>query len=363
MNASSRTQVGDRPAPDRPLRPSEIEGRLTALLDRIDAQGLERLDDRDVEDLGKLYRATAARLAHQRAFGASTVREQRLNALVTRAHAVVYGRPQRRPFLATLSYQVMAFPLTIRRTWPYHVAAGAILVLAGVYGYFGSAEDPDWTRSFTFPGDERTPYATEAELLATLRDGREMGSGRKAAFAAQLWQNNTKVALIAYFLGFLACVPTVLALGMNGLMLGTYSFTFHQKGLAYEWWAWILPHGITEMLSIVLLAGGGLMVGHRVIAPGERTRAEALRAVRADAVRLVCFAFPLLFVAALIESFVRQSHLTDGARYVFAGLTALFWIGYLGFVRPTRDAVEQVIAPATVAQRAVPLPTEDELLG
>lgn len=349
-----------------PRTREELWERLRALIALVDKGGFERLTDRQVEDLGVLYRAAATHLAYQRVFGASARRKEELNQLVSRAHAIVYGRtPRTKARGSWFLWSFLAFPVTVRNSLRYHALAALLLVLGAVYGYFGAAADPDWTLSFVFPGDDRTPYASRDELLETLRAGRggEVDSASKTVFAAVLWQHNTKVALFVFFTGFLAAIPTVLLMLQNGIMLGTYTYTFTVHDLGYEWWAWILPHGITELLAIVLLAGGGLWIGHIVIAPGDRGRAARFRGIRGDLVRLVCFAFPMLFLAALIESFVRQSQLGDTGRYVFAAISAIVWGLYLGLVRPPRRLIELQTAPVTVAERAVPLPTAGEILG
>jgi len=93
---------------------------------------------------------------------------------------------------------------------------------------------------------------------------------------------------------------------MNGAFLGVYTHTFHSSGLAWEWWAWLLPTVSTELLAIVLLSGGGLFIGHQIVSPGRKSRADALREARGHIIRLLLFAFPMLLLAALIEAFVRQ---------------------------------------------------------
>ena len=184
------------------------------------------------------------------------------------------------------------------------------------------------------------------------------GLGEKSAFAAFLWQHNTKIALTSFFSGLLAGLPSALLITYNGSVLGTYTQTFHAHGLAFEWWAWILPHGVTELLALVLLAGGGLWIGRLVLLPGQARRLELFRASRGDLFRLALFAFVMLLIAALIESFVRQSALSDPARYVFAACTALFWVAYLGFARAPAGAAQRILAARSVAERAVPLPDE-----
>lgn len=361
----------------RPLTREALWQRLDDLVSKAE-RGLERLSDDEVEEVGKVYRAAATHLALVRTFGASVRQREELNRLVSRAHSLIYGRPPRGRNATAFLLSFLAFPETVRRTWRYHVLAALLLALGGLYGYVGAARDPEWALEFV-AGDTRTPYASRVELHASLMGGRpadsvdldaeeaaahrEIGAGEKAQFAAFLWQNNTKAALMALFSGFLLGLPTVLILLINGNLIGVYTHIFTSHGLTYEWWAWILPHGITELGAVVLLAGGGLAVGHAVLAPGERSRRDAFRDIRSDVTRLAMFAFPMLFLAALFESFVRQSGMSEALRYVFALATAVFWAGYLGWGRLPDAARRGLAERRTIAERAVPLPVNEEILG
>jgi len=338
-------------------------------LDRIvtkAAGSVKKLRPEEVERLSKLYRAAANWLAVLRGMGGTARTTEDLNRLVARAHSVVYARVARRRTGLGMLWSFLAFPVTVRATWRYHLLAAFLLVLGVIYGYVGAARDPDWSLGFSFgAGDDRTQFADRERLRQTLLHGRagEMDADAKAVFAAFLWQNNTRVGLLCFFLGFLCGLPTVLLLVYNGALLGTYTHTFHRAGLAYEWWAWLLPHGVTELLAIVLLAGGGLWIGHMLLAPGTRSRRERLRLARADVVRLLVFAFPMFFVAALLEAFLRQSSLGDAVRYAVAAVSAAAWLLYLGLTRPGEATLARLRAPAGLLDRAVPLPDREEVLG
>jgi len=77
--------------------------------------------------------------------------------------------------------------------------------------------------------------------------------------------------------------------------------------------------------------------------------AEALVDAGAEAARTAVGIAGMLAVAAFIESFVRQSHLTTNERFVYAGLTGLFWTVYFaqGFLWRTGRG-DQSLAEATV---------------
>ena len=343
--------------------------QLEGLLERVERGGAKVLTDKQLGEMGRLYRAATTHLAQARSFGASSRRRDYLNALVTRGHAALYGRSQAGSARQVLIWSPLVFPQVVRKTWPFHLTAFLLILLAGIYGYRGAMADPEWALEVMPGGETRTPFASRSELEDTLLWGRpgqgatEMSGGAKAAFASFLWSHNTRVGLLAFFSGALAGVPTIVLDLFNGLVLGVYTATFHRHGLAYQWWAWILPHGVTEFLAIILLSGGGLLIGYQVIAPGSLSRVEALRRVREQALHIIIFGFPMFFVAAGFESWVRQSGMSDEGRYVFAAVTAIFWTCYLLWGRVPEGVLKRREADATLAEKPVPTPTEQELLG
>ena len=148
---------------------------------------------------------------------------------------------------------------------------------------------------------------------------------------------------------------------VNGLVLGIYTAMFHRQDLAWEWWAWILPHGVTEILAIVLMSGGGLLIGYRIVNPGHDSRVAALQGIRREILYLLIFAFPMFFVAALIESFVRQSGLSDTGRYLFAAATLVFWIFYLRWGKVPESVRTRFAAERTAAELVNHLLTAQEI--
>jgi uncharacterized membrane protein SpoIIM required for sporulation len=124
-------------------------------------------------------------------------------------------------------------------------------------------------------------------------------------------------------------VPTVYLLLYNGMLLGAFTALHHRAGIYTDYWAWILPHGITEISAIVLCGGVGLLLGKSVLSPGELTRTESLRRAGNEAAPVCLGVAGMLVVAAMIESFLRQSQLSTESRLVFAAASAVAWIAYL----------------------------------
>ena len=84
--------------------------------------------------------------------------------------------------------------------------------------------------------------------------------------SAQLLRSTILAAIAA------VVIPVFYLLFSNGVMLGAMSALYHSRGMALDWWGWILPHGVTELLAIVLCGAAGLVQGQAVVFPGRRTR-------------------------------------------------------------------------------------------
>jgi uncharacterized membrane protein SpoIIM required for sporulation len=137
------------------------------------------------------------------------------------------------------------------------------------------------------------------------------------------------VGILALATGVLAAVPTIVLMLVNGMILGVFAAIHQEAGIYSEMWAWILPHGITEIGAIILCGGVGLMFGKAVVRPGAMSRDEALLQAGREAALVCCGVAGMLVLAALIESYIRQSNLSTGARLTFAASTALFWAAYI----------------------------------
>lgn len=119
-----------------------------------------------------------------------------------------------------------------------------------------------------------------------------------------IFKNNAINSLLALVLGIgFGFVPFFLA-AVNGLFLGMVAEVFStQKGILFVLAA-ILPHGIIELPMVLLSAAIGLRLGYEMyqFLKGERTnlKQEFKQGLWFYLVRIA----PLLFVAAVIESYV-----------------------------------------------------------
>lgn len=294
-----------------------------------------RLAPDELGRLDVLYRRTTAQLAQvgTRTRDAGLVRY--LNDLTAAAHSIIYLPPRRISARSIARFAAEGFARAVARTLAYHALAALLIVMGAFFAYFAVQQDEAAAYALLPAGEFRQPGMTSEQLADILGHGRDIGSGTKFAFASFLFSHNLKVGVLALATGVLAAVPTVLLLVYNGMVLGALTSVYHGAGIYAEYWAWILPHGVTELTAVALCGGTGLFLGRAAVAPGLHTREESLRRAGREAGRVCLGVAGMLVLAAVVESYLRQSHLPTWARFVFAGSTFLFWAAYFahGVVR------------------------------
>jgi uncharacterized membrane protein SpoIIM required for sporulation len=309
---------------------------LEAMLAAADKHGVRVLSAEQLARLPHLYRATLSSLSVARSISLDRALTAYLENLVARAYFVVYGTRQH------LRVQLREFvtwklPSTIRKA-KWHILISALVTLAAAVAAFQlTLGDMDYY--YAFAGDMaqgRTPASSTAELREGLYHT-ESASGMLATFAASLFSNNARIGILAFATGFVAGLPTLVLLFYNGLVLGAFAALYHARGLSFELWAWLLPHGVTELLAVVLCGAAGFQLAHALVFPGARTRTDSLREHGRSAAVIVIGGVCMLFAAGLIEGVFRQTVTSVAVRYTVAGATAAWWIYYFGFVGRARD--------------------------
>lgn len=310
----------------------ELEG----LVARAERRGVGSLGEADRLRLPMLYRGALSALSVARAISLDRALLEYLEALCQRAYFVVYG-PRQPLNLVVADFFARRLPATFRRHLFPLLVAGVLLAAATLAGYVLVEAEPD--RYYAFVPETmaagRDPTATTAFLREGLYRRGDAGDAL-ATFSAFLFTHNARVGMLSFALGFVAGVPVVLMLMITGLMLGAMTWLHASRGLAMDWWGWILPHGVTELLALVMCAGAGFAIARALLFPGMRRRVDALAAAGREAGVLVAGAVVLFFVAGLLEGFFRQLVLDPTVRYTVVVLTTGFWIAYFGFVGRAR---------------------------
>lgn len=327
-------------------------------LERLVAKARQSIRSMTVEELSRLdmlYRRTTVHLAQV----ASRSRDARLlkylNDLAASAHGLIYLPPRRSLFAGFGHFVTEGFARSIARSWRAHALSAAVFLGGAVAAYWLALTDPQAAYALWPSADERQPGSTQEQLLTFLRHGRDGSSGEKFLFASFLFQHNLKVGILALATGVLAGVPTVVLMVYNGMIVGVFAAIHHRAGINAEMWAWILPHGVTELGAVILCGGVGLMLGGAILNPGLLTRSEALRQAAREAGIVALGTAFMLLLAACLESYLRQSHLSTESRLIVAGGTAVFWVAFLahGFVRERAAARARATTGRDFADREI----------
>ena len=309
-------------------RMQPVWDELRDLITRCKKEGLRRMSPDDIARLEQRYRQTTIHLAQLRSRSTNRQLIDQVNHLVAEAHSLIYAAPKDSFAARIVRFYISGFSRAIARTWKFQTASLLLLLIGTIGGYYASMRDPVAAYALVIPDDYRLPGASEEQLVSVLRGGRDMGATDKLYFMSFLLTHNTKVGFRAMAGGILAGIPTLFLMAYTGAFLGAFTAVHAQQGVVGEWWAWILPHGVTEIGAIVLCGGAGLLLGMAVLRPGKLTRQASLVNAGRESLRISLGVIPMFILAGFIESFVRQSHWTTEQRYAFAAATAIAWAIY-----------------------------------
>jgi len=318
--------------------------RLEELVERVARHGLRKLSGEELHELTRLYRAVAVDVARARMYGIAERTQRRLNRIVIAAHGILYRRPRAHAGRAVWRFFSRGYPRLFRRLWAYWALALAVFLVAGLSAYVSVLLRPSNVHLFV-PGcagiSEGGEELTEKDIAERFR------ALPRPPMAAGIMANNISVAFNAFALGITAGIGTCYVLLLNAVMLGGLAAHFANHGASYPFWSFILPHGILEILAILIAGAGGIRVGMSLALPGCLSRRASLRVGAKEAVLLVLGTAPMFVVAAFIEGYVTPSGLGGGLKIAVGLVAGGAALGYLALVgRSTRREAEPDVPTA-----------------
>jgi len=313
----------------------QVHARLEARLDEAERVGGHFSFD-DLRDLAHLYRLSSAQLAILRSRGSDPEALRYLNALCVRAYTYLQVNPIKRE--ARVGYFYFArLPATLAATAHLQVLLAMVLLAGALTGATIVANDPAnvyaAVPSAMYPADDLERLVSSSAEREKFLARTPLAFGIKSTFSAGLFVHNTGIGFLAFATGILAGIPTIILVFYNGITLGAFAWIFSRDADWPIFWAWLLPHAIPELLAIVLCAVAGLLIARAVVAPGRNGIAPALREAASPALELVIASVPLFVIAAVLESFLRQSSISTAARFAAAALAVGSIATYVSYVR------------------------------
>lgn len=288
--------------------------------DRLEALGRKaRLSGAEADELIERYQSAASQLSAIKTAAGSTVVGDRLSVILSRARLRFTGAAANvlRRLPVFFGAQLPAALYRIR--WLTLAVAVATAIIALLYGVW-VVQDPRVLAA----------YGSDAELRQFVaHDFVDYYSSNPAAsFAGQVWTNNAWIAAQCVAFGITGVWPAYMVL-TNAQHAGVAGGVMFAYGKGDVFFQYILPHGMLELTAVFVAAAAGMRIFWAWIAPGPRTRAQALaedgRALFTVAIGLVL----VLFVSGIIEGFVTPAPWPSPVKI---GIGALALGAFLGYV-------------------------------
>lgn len=287
---------------------------------RLDALARSRhLDGHEADELIEGYRSSAAHLSSIKTSAGSTRVGDRLSVTLSRARLRFTGTGDN--ILAALpGFFGAQLPAALYRIrWLTLVIALVTIAIAAAYAIW-VAGDPRVLASYGDDADLR--QYVDSEFVDYY------SSNPAASFAGQVWTNNAYIAAQCVAFGVTGIwVPYVIMSNAQGI--GTAAGVMHAFDRGDVFFEYILPHGMLELTCVFVAGAAGLRIFWAWVAPGARTRAQALaedaRALFTVAIGLVI----ALFISGIVEGFVTPSTLPWPVKMAIGGAALLAFLAYM----------------------------------
>jgi len=313
-----------------PLHFEELYGaewnELAALLENLHRRPGKRKQPVAGDRLAVLYRRACEHLALARARSYPAYIIDKLEHLTSDAHQAIYQRREL-GFGRLKRLAAYEFPRAVRAHAMYVWVALAVFALPtlalGFLTYFKpelvlSVVDAETAASF------EQMYSQSAESF-----GRRSAETDWQMFGFYI-RNNIGVAFQCFASGLFAGVGSLFFLAFNGAMGGAVAGYLTERGLSSTFYSFVVTHAAFEITAIVLSGAAGLRIGHSLLAPGRRTRVQALVVAARESVVIVYGVAIMLLIAAAVEAFWSSSRaIVLPVKY---GVAAICWVGVLSYL-------------------------------
>jgi uncharacterized membrane protein SpoIIM required for sporulation len=311
--------------------------QLEHLVQQVERGGLGTLDVKGARELGRLYRAVSDDLVRARSELVNATVVDYLNDIVARSYAAIHASSRGRARTPRLrDFFLVRFPRKFRAEWRVIVLAALVLFSGSALGAVMVAIDPH-SLGALIPEDHQARTPKERVSHDESEDGAATAN-ESIAFSGWLFTHNIQVTFLAFALGLTFGVGTLALLFFNGVPLGALAVHYHQSGLGLFFWAWILPHGVSELTEVCIAGAAGFVIARGLWLPGRRTRRDALVLETRNAVLLVLGGMPILVLAGVIEGTISQMHepiMPYVSKLAFAAFVAIGLYSFL--LRAGRD--------------------------
>ncbi|MBP3952675.1 stage II sporulation protein M [Bacillus suaedae] len=274
----------------------------------------------EINQFHRLYQKATQNLSYsQTYFGQDDVTAY-LNGLVAKSHNLLYrdqvsSMKQIRTFFGT------TFVRLLSEQWRFVVIAMLLFTLGAAGSFAAVINDPLHLYSVLPP---QIAQGVNPDQL-----GASDGMVDAPVMSAEIMTNNIQVAILAFAGGITFGLLTIYILIYNGIIIGALAALFWQYDKTYDFWAYIVPHGMIELTAIFIAGGAGLLMGYKLFVPGSYSRGYQLKEQAKRSVQLLLGTIPLFIIAGVIEGFITPAAISLEAKYLVAIITVFGLVFYV----------------------------------
>lgn len=282
-----------------------------------DLTSLRQLDGEQADELARLYHATSRDLSVIRTHGPDPYTVSSLSVILAEARARLTAT-EVFPLRSLLEFFTITMPLALYRVrWWTLGAMVAFIALAVGYGF-----------AFYHSADLQAAVGTPSQLRHYAESAFTAYYTEFPApdFFTLVWTNNAWITAVCIGGGATGVLP-MWVLYNNATGVGQAGAIMHMHGYLDVFFFHILPHGMLELTAVFVAGGTGLRLCWAIIAPGQRSRIQAVgEAGRTLAIVAVALVF-VLGVSGVIEGFVTGSKLPLWLKMTIGALALIaYWL-------------------------------------
>ena len=274
----------------------------------------------DIIQFHQLYQKASQNLSYSQTYFPEEEVTHYLNAIVSKSHNLLY-KNQMTSMMQIRHFFGTKFVGLLLEQWKLIIAAMLLFFVGGAGSFISVAGDPLHIYSI-LPAD--IAQGVDPEKL-----GSSDGAVDSSLMSASIMTNNIQVAILAFAGGVTFGILTVYLLIYNGIIIGALAALFWHHGKTYDFWAYIVPHGMIELTAIFIAGGAGLLMGYKLFVPGNLSRGYQLKVQAKRSVLLLLGTIPLFVIAGIIEGFITPAAISLEAKYFVAFVTVIGLILYM----------------------------------
>ncbi|MEH6304072.1 stage II sporulation protein M [Olivibacter sp. CPCC 100613] len=264
-------------------------------------ESYEKISTSHPDELAARFIEITDDLAYAKTFYPKSKTTAYLNGLAARLHQSLYINKKEKAS-RFISFWKIELPIIFYQYRNQLIYSAIFFLFFAFIGAFSAANDETFVRLVL--GDDYVNMTN-----ANIDKGDPFGVYKQQdpfMMFLMIALNNIRVSCLAFLLGILCSVGTVVLLMYNGIMLGSFQYYFFSKGLGLESVLVIWIHGTLEISAIVLAGAAGLLLGNSLLFPKTHSRLRSFKRGAKDGLKIVIGLIPIFIIAALLESFVTR---------------------------------------------------------